>query len=264
MTRARGEKNMGREQVPVGIVVPGRNAAATLRPTLARIPVAQLDRLRVRAKLYLVDDGSRDGTREVMRRVEAVPPPGPLPAVVLVHAENRGYGAALKTGLAASLAEGNRAHVQLHSDGQYAPEELPSMLAPILQDRADVVIGSKFLLGHVLEQGMPLARMLGLRLADALENAVFGLEGLEYHSGYMAYSSAALERIPFETLTDKFHFDGQMVLSAGKASLAIARVPIRTSYAPGSSSLAPVPYLGEILATLLAYGRGKFWFQEGR
>ena len=181
---------------------------------------------------------------------------------LLTHPQNRGYGAAQKTGLAASAGAGNDGHVILHSDGQYAPEELEVMLEPLRDRRADVVIGSKFKKGRVVSQGMPLPRMLGIRAADCLENRLLGVSGLEFHSGYMAYSAKALAAIPFTTLTDRFHFDGEMVLSAAKAGLKTEFVPISTSYAAGTSSLHPLPYLKELVSTVLKYRCGRYWFQR--
>jgi len=225
----------------VGIIIPAYNAARTLPDVLQRIPADRLAELGCAARVYVVDDGSTDGT--AASETHAVR--------VLRHERNRGYGAALKTGLAASCGDGNALHVILHADGQYAPEELPQMLAPLLAGRADVVIGSKFLGGNVLAQGMPLSRMLGIRFFDWLENLRFGTDDLEFHSGYMAYSSAALGKLPFARLTDRFHFDGQMVAAAARLGLRVERVPITTDYSAGTSSLAAGPYVREILGTIL-------------
>ena len=176
---------------------------------------------------------------------------------LLEHQKNRGYGAAQKTGLQMSLADANDYHVILHADGQYAPEELPDVLAPLLSGSADVVIGSKFLKGHVLRQGMPFFRMVGIRLIDRLENLVYGMKGLEFHSGYMAYSAAALRCVPFLSLTDGFHFDGEMVVVAARAGLRIQRVPISTCYGDSVSSLKVLPYLGEVLRSIVRNARRK-------
>ncbi len=244
----------------VGIVMPAYNAQATLEATVARIPVTALEECGVSVTLYLVDDGSTDGTARVVRRVAAR---CPFPVVPLAHPTNRGYGAAQKTGLEASLNHKNGCHVILHADGQYAPEELGTLLQPLLVGRADVVIGSKFLRGKVLRQGMPVSRAVGIRLCDLVENRILGLRGLEFHSGYMAYTSKALRDIPFHTLTDRFHFDGEMVLSAAHGGLRIEKVPISTWYGAGTSSLRVLPYLKELVETARKYRRGEYWFQRG-
>ena len=229
--------------------MPAFNAARTLEPTLHRIPFAALEQ-GWRPRIYVVDDGSTDGTGERARRAG---PQMSVPLRVLTHPENRGYGAAQKTGLSASLEDGNAIHLILHSDGQYAPEEMVGLLEPMASGAAHGVIGSRFKKGEVLAQGMPLARMLGIRLLDNLENFIFGLDGMEFHSGYMGYTTALLEAIPFEQLTDRFHFDGQMVLCAAKAGFELTLVPISTSYGPDTSSLAPLSYLLEVAGVLLEY-----------
>lgn len=239
--------------------MPAYCAAATVVRTIERIPVDALRTEGCRLELFVVDDGSDDGTAEAIR---AAAPFHQLAVILLTHPENRGYGAAQKTGLAASTRAGNQAHVILHSDGQYAPEELAKMLKPIRIGRAEVVIGSKFKRGKLLNQGMPLSRMLGIWAADGLENRLLGVSGLEFHSGYTAYSAGALATVPFDTLTDRFHFDGEMVLSAAKAGLGTELIPISTNYSEGTSSLQPLPYLKELVSTVLKYRCGGYWFQK--
>jgi len=243
----------------VGIIMPAYNAEATVVPTIQRIPVDRLLDAGVSSSLYLVNDGSTDGTAENLEGTELDPR---LSLTVLTHPSNMGYGAAQKTGLSASLDRGNEAHVLLHADGQYAPEELVQMLGPLRQGAgADITVGSKFKKGNVLRQGMPVSRMLGIRLLDLVENLAFGLRGLEYHSGYMAYSTAALKRIRFGQLTDGFHFDGEMVLSGSKSGMKVVLVPISTCYSLETSSLNTWPYLREVLSTVLKYRKGLYWFQ---
>ena len=243
----------------VGIIMPAYRAARTVVHTIERIPADALRRAGCKLELFVIDDGSSDGTGAAVRAAAPFPD---LVVTLLTHPQNRGYGAAQKTGLAASAGAGNDGHVVLHSDGQYAPEELEVMLEPLRTFRADVVIGSKFKKGRVLSQGMPLSRMLGIRAADSLENRLLGVTGLEFHSGYMAYSAKALAAVPFTTLTDRFHFDGEMVLSAAKAGLKTELAPISTSYAKGTSSLAPLPYLRELMSTVMRYRCGSYWFQQ--
>lgn len=226
--------------------------AATLRRLAAEAP-----RLPA-AEVLLVDDGSSDGTAAAAR---AAAEEFGLNLRVLSHPSNRGYGAAQKTGLKAALELGCRAAALLHSDGQYAPEELRAVASPVLSGSADVCVGSRLLSGRALEQGMPPARYWANRGLTALENLVFGLRFAEYHTGYMAYSADALRAIKFETLTDRFHFDGEMLLCAGKLGLRVAQVPVSAYYGPGSSSLSPVPYLAEVAGVLLRYLRRGYFFQ---
>ena len=230
--------------------MPAFNAARTIDATIRRLPWASLKEAGWLPRVYVVDDGSTDGTGRQARQTK---PLVSCPFRVLAHKQNRGYGAAQKTGLTASLEDGNTAHVILHADGQYAPEEMVNLLEPMLRGTAHGVIGSRFKKGRVLAQGMPLARMLGIRLLDNLENFIFGLDGMEFHSGYMGYTTPVLDAVPFEQLTDRFHFDGQMVLCAAKAGFDLKLVPISTFYGPDTSSLAPLSYLLEVTGVLLEY-----------
>ena len=230
--------------------MPAFNAARTINVTIRRIPLASLEEAGWLPRVYVVDDGSTDGTGRQARQAKHHVS---FPIQVLAHDQNQGYGAAQKTGLSASLGDGNTAHVILHADGQYAPEEMVSLLEPMRRGTAQGVIGSRFKKGEVLAQGMPLARMLGIRLLDNLENFIFGLDGMEFHSGYMGYTTPLLEVVPFEQLTDRFHFDGQMVLCSAKAGFDLTLVPISTSYGPDTSSLAPLSYLLEVTGVLLEY-----------
>ena len=118
-----------------------------------------------------------------------------------------------------------------------------------------MVIGSKFARGGVLRQGMPPARYVGIRLLDALENRLYGLRGLEFHSGYMAYTSAVLAAVPLTELTDGYHFDGELVRAAGRAGLRVVKVPIATRYGGDTTSLRPLPYLAEVARSIGRYLR---------
>jgi len=247
---------------PVGLIMPAYNAASTILPTIDRIPLAALRGAGLEPTLYVVDDGCTDGTPDRLTELGDEPP---LPVVLLTHPANRGYGAAQKTGLRRSLADGNLFHVLLHSDGQYAPEELPLMFEPLASGRAEVVIGSKFVGRGRFVREIPLPRLIGIVAIDWIENRVFGLKDMEFHSGYMGYASPVIEAVPLERLRDRFHFDGEMVLSTAHLGFRIVRVPISATYGGTVSSLKPLPYLKEVLEVLRTYRRGGFWFQqEGR
>lgn len=241
----------------LAIVVPALNAARTLRATLRRVPVGELPSTTV----LVVDDGSRDGTAAVAREVAAE---AGLDVTVLVHEVNRGYGAAQKTAFRHALAAGCACAVLLHSDGQYAPEELPRVAGPLLRGEAEVVVGSRVASGRAVNEGMPLSRYVGNRVLSFIANRLYGLSFTEYHTGYMGYSACALRRIPFERLGDRFHFDGEMLLCAGKLGLRVVEVPVSTHFGPESSSLAVLPYLREVAGVMWRYAAGGYDFLPDR
>lgn len=234
------------------IVIPAYKAAATLPGVLRRIPAetyAETERILV------VEDGGEgvppSTTQELREEYGKVE--------VLWHEANRGYGAAQKTGFRRALDMGARFVALLHADGQYAPEKLPDLLKPLVEGKCDVVLGSRMKVrGDALRGGMPRYKYVANRALTTLENLVYGLNLSEYHSGYMLYSRRALEAIPFETLSNRFHFDGEMLLVAGKRRLRIADVPIPTHYGDEESHLRPIRYGFEVLGVILKYLRGKY------
>jgi glycosyltransferase involved in cell wall biosynthesis len=178
---------------------------------------------------------------------------------VLLHEHNKGYGGAQKTGFTRALELGADVAVLLHADGQYAPEAMERLYAPLLRDEADVVLGSRMKdYRSALRGGMPFYKFAANIGLTTLENLAYGMKLSEYHSGYMLYSRRALEKIPFEKLSDTFHFDGEMLLMAGKKKLRIADLPIPTHYGDEESHLKPIPYGLEVLKVILKNFQGKY------
>jgi glycosyltransferase involved in cell wall biosynthesis len=238
----------------IAIVIPAYKAAQTLPGVLARIPAGLHETLY---KIYIVEDGGekvpRSATPELL---EKYPKAG-----VLFHEHNRGYGAAQKTGYRAALDAGADIAAMLHADGQYAPEELPRLLAPLIAGAADIVLGSRMRSWRsALSGGMPKYKFVANICLTQLENLAYGLRFSEYHSGYMLYSRRALTVVPFEKLSDTFHFDGEMLLVGAKRGLRVADLPIPTHYGDEESHLKPVKYGFEVLGVIRDYWRGKYDF----
>lgn len=233
------------------LLTPAYDAAATLAATYARIPDSIRSRIR---RAVIVDDGSRDGTYEEIQRLATV-----FPAVLpLRHPVNRGYGEALKTLLRAALAEQAAAAVVLHADGQYAPESLPEMLAPLETGSADLVQGSRLLGGGALAGGMPLYKFLANRGLTAIENAAFGLSLAEYHSGYMGYTRSFLEAVQFAAFSGSFDFDLEMMAAARAGGYRIREIPIPTRYAGEVSHVRSIPYGLRVLGVVARYLGGRY------
>ena len=202
----------------------------------------------------VVDDGSTDDTLEAAERVRSN-----LPSLtILRHPENRGYGAAVKTLLSHALETNAAITVILHADGQYSPEKLPELLAPLVAGKADLVQGSRMLGGGALAGGMPLYKYAANRILTAIENRAFGMRLAEFHSGYMLYSRAALAAIPFRRLSDSFDFDLEMLVCARLLDLAIAEVAIPTIYADEVSHLKPIAYGLDVLRVVRRFRRGDY------
>src|SRR6202040_2515799 len=202
------------------VVMPAYNAAKTLKITYEAIPHTVVD------QIILVDDGSTDKTLEIARQ---------LHLTVFVHTRNYGYGANQKTCYTEALKEGADIVVMLHPDYQYDPTLLPEVVAPIKAGECDIVLGSRFLAGKTLEQGMPWWKYLGNRALTKLENWVLGLSLSEYHTGYRAYNRRVLEEIPFSLNSDKFVFDQELLVQATHLGFRIKEVPVPTKYFPEAS-----------------------------
>jgi glycosyltransferase involved in cell wall biosynthesis len=235
------------------IVMPAYKAAKTIESVFERIPKDFYERIH---RIVVVNDGSTDNTAEVIERLSKR-----YGKILCVnHEKNKGYGAAQKTGFSKAVELDADIAVLLHSDGQYAPELLSKMVGPIENGGADVVMGSRFLGGGALKGGMPLHKYVGNRLLTAIENIAYGMSISEFHTGYMVYSKRALEAIDFNRLSDTFHFDGEMVMMAGKKKLRIVEIGIPTRYAEEESHLKPVKYGLDVLGIILKEKRGGYDF----
>ena len=101
----------------------------------------------------------------------------------------------------------------VHGDGQYAPEALPVLLEPIINEKADLVMGSRMAtkLG-ALKGGMPLYKFVGNKVLTFYQNLVLGTDLYEFHTGYRLYSVEAIKKLPFDLVTNGFHFDNEIFL----------------------------------------------------
>lgn len=147
------------------------------------------------------------------------------------HTKNLGYGGNQKAGYALAMERGLDIVVMLHGDGQYAPELLPEMVAPLVRGDCDAVFGSRMMRsGAARSGGMPLYKRIGNQILTWFENRALGTELTEFHSGYRAYRVSALRDIPLEHNTDDFDFDTQIIIQLVEAGKKIVEIPIPTHY----------------------------------
>ena len=205
----------------VVVVMPAYNAARTLHMTYAELPRDEVD------LVILVDDGSRDETVEIARS---------LGLELFVHNRNYGYGANQKTCYREALRAGADVVAMVHPDYQYDPTLLPDIIRPIREGAADVVLGSRLLAGNAMTQGMPWWKYISNRFLTVLENRVFGLRLSEFHTGYRAYTRAALENVNLEMNSDNFIFDQEIIAQFVELGARITEVPVPTRYFPQASS----------------------------
>lgn len=208
----------------IGIFVIAYNAEAHIRKTLERIPSAIMDAVTV---VYVIDDCSLDETVDEAIQCQAQYPK----LVVIRNRVNRRYGGNQKTGYQYAIDQELDLVVMLHADGQYAPEQLPQILQPLVENRADAVLGSRMLEhGRAIKGGMPKYKYAGNRVLTWIQNRVTGMRLSEFHSGYRAYSVSQLALIPFWANSDEWHFDTQILLQIQQTGGVILEVPIPTYY----------------------------------
>lgn len=205
------------------VVMPAYNAAKTLKDTYEKIPHDLVD------EIILVDDASKDDTYTKAKD---------LGIVSLRHRHNLGYGGNQKTCYSEALARGADIIVMVHPDGQYDPKFLKEIVQPILEGKADVVLGSRMLnKKNALKGGMPVWKFISNVFLTTMENLVLGLRLAEYHTGYRAYSRQFLEKIPFMRNSNDFVFDTQVLVQAAYFKIKIEEIPISTIYFSDASSV---------------------------
>ncbi len=233
----------------IGVLVVAYNAESTLRATLDRVPVDFRERI---AEVIVLDDASHDDTF-AQGHAWAERPDTPSTLVVR-HTKNLGYGGNQKAAYKLALERGLDIVVLLHGDGQYAPELLPGMVAPLERGECDAVMGSRMMdKGAARRGGMPLYKLAGNRILTRAENALLGTALTEFHSGYRAYSTSALRDIPFEHNTDDFDFDTQIIVQLLDAGKRILEIPIPTYYGDEICYVNGMRYAKDVVKDVVEY-----------
>ncbi len=207
----------------VVVVMPAYNAAKTLEKTYKDIPIDVAD------EVLVVDDNSHDETVEVAKKLN-------LP--VFVHPQNLGYGGNQKTCYVQALARGADIVVMIHPDYQYDATLTGYLIQPILEGRADIMLGSRIRSRkEALAGGMPLYKYISNRFLTFIENLVLGLNLSEYHTGFRAYRKEVLEKVPFNLFSDDFVFDQEILIVAHYAGFRMGEIAVPVRYFPEASSI---------------------------
>ena len=205
------------------VIMPAYNAEATLEQTVSDIPNGIVD------EVILVDDFSNDKTVEIAKRLDLT---------VILHNENRGYGANQKTCYDEALKREPDSVVMLHPDYQYDPRIIPYALGFIETDICDIVIGSRIRdRKETLAGGMPRYKYYGNRFLTIIENITFGQNLGDFHSGFRVFKREVLRKINYQYNSDNFVFDSQVLAQAVYSGFRIGDVPIPTRYFPEASSI---------------------------
>jgi glycosyltransferase involved in cell wall biosynthesis len=190
----------------VSVVIPAYNEVQTIAEVLRRITSAQRD-----VEIVIVDDGSTDGTREVLRSRPDV--------TVVFHQHNAGKGAAIRTGLA--YVTGDVVIVQ-DADLEYSPEDYPVLLAPILSGDADVVYGSRFLGGP--HRVLFFWHSVANGLLTLLSNMLSDLNLTDMETGFKVFRASVLKDLHLQS--DRFGFEPEITARIAQRGCRIYEVPI--------------------------------------
>ncbi len=213
----------------VAVVIPAYEAADTIPGVVDGVL-----RALPGAKVYVVDDGSRDKTGD--KAGEEGRGKG---VTVLTHPRNLGKGAALRTGIARALADGARIVVTLDADGQHAPAQLPRLLAPLARDEADLVLGAR-----ARTAAMPWRRRCtnwrGQPIADA-------------QTGFRAFSRAVAHAA--RPAGSRYDFETAFLLQALARGFRVRSVPVATIYDGGRSHFRSWADSWRLALVFARYGR---------
>ncbi|MCP5042180.1 MAG: glycosyltransferase [bacterium] len=205
-----------------------------------------------RIQFLVIDDAGGDATAEVLQRwIDAR---GIRNVSVARNPVNQRYGGNQKLGYRYALEAGFDFTILLHGDGQYAPEMLPDFIDIWERTGAGVVLGTR--MGSIKSAragGMPLYKLIANMGLTWFQNKLTGLDLKEYHTGYRAYSSAFLRRVPFEINTNEYHFDTEMLLQAANIGARIEEFDIPTHYGDEDCNVDGVQYGTDVLRETIRY-----------
>jgi len=197
----------------LSIVMPVYNEKDTVEKIISRVMSVDVG---LEKELVIVDDFSQDGTRDILAKLND-------PRIkVFFHPENLGKGSALQTGF--SKAAGDIVLVQ-DADLEYDPDEYPVLLRPILDGRADVVYGSRFLSGP--HRVLFFWHSVGNKLLTTFSNMLSNLNLTDMETCYKVFKKSVLDRIKLKS--KRFGFEPEVTIKISKIKVRIYEVPISYS-----------------------------------
>ena len=197
----------------LSIIVPVYNERNTVQELLRRVRAVDLG--EIAKEIIIVDDGSTDGTGEILKLEED------SSTKVLRREKNRGKGAAVRAAL--PHATGDYVIIQ-DADLEYDPEDYRAMLAPVMKRKADVVYGSRFTGEH---RDMLYWHWVGNKFLSFMTNVLYNTTLSDMETCYKLFSRESLEGI--EILSDRFEFEPEITAKILKKKVRIYEVPV--SYA---------------------------------
>lgn len=205
------------------VVLPAYNAEKTLEQTYAEIPFDIVD------DVILTDDCSKDLTVQKAKELGI--------KEIHIHEFNKGYGGNQKTCYNRALELGADIVIMLHPDYQYTPKLIQSISYLIANELYPAVLASRILGKGALKGGMPIIKYIANRILTLSQNILMHQKLSEYHSGYRAFSADVLRKINFNSNSDDFVFDNEMLAQILYAGFEIGEVTCPTKYFKEASSI---------------------------
>jgi glycosyltransferase involved in cell wall biosynthesis len=201
------------------------NVERLLEKALSKIPPALVD------DVFVMDDGSRDGTSDVARR---------LGLCVYRNERNLGYGGNLRAGLRRAIEDHGADYVvEIHGDGaQFNPEAIAAAV-PLMERGVPFILGSRFVEpGRARRNGMSLARFLANKGLSALARRVLRLPLSEFHSGFRIYSRRLVEALPLHANASDHLFSFEILAQAAYHDVDVREVPVEADYLSEHTSIS--------------------------
>lgn len=199
----------------LSIIMPVYNEAATIEKILEL--VQNID-VGMEKEIIVVDDCSTDGTREILKNLEAS-------HRIFYHNKNQGKGAALKTGF--SKSEGDIVLIQ-DADLEYDPSDYSVLLDPIIKGRADVVYGSRFI-GDRPHRVLYNAHYIANRFLTFLSNMLTGLNLTDMETGYKVFTRKTLDLIKSRLVSKRFGIEPELTARVAKNKFRVYEVGVSYS-----------------------------------
>jgi glycosyltransferase involved in cell wall biosynthesis len=193
------------------VIIPALNEEALIAGVIRRIP-AQIDGIND-METIVVDDGSKDRTVAVARECGAD---------TISFASNLGLGVAVRTGLAEAVKRGADIVVNIDADGQHNPEDIPALIGPIMDGRADFVIASRFK-DPALTPDMQRLKLWGNRVMSRLVSTLSGRRFHDVSCGFRAYSRRAAKALD---LKGSFTYTHESILFFAQRGFRIVELPV--------------------------------------
>ena len=205
----------------LSIIIPVFNEERTLSRLVSAVKSVELP---LEKEIILVDDCSSDNSREILYHIsKSVEGRPPHEVRVLVLEKNQGKGAAVKRGF--EEATGDIVLIQ-DADLEYDPQEYPTLIKPILEGRADVVYGSRFLKSELRNKIVYKRGYMFSRILNWFSGVLSGVQLTDMYTCYKVFSKEAIDRIHPRLMSKRFGIDPELTAWAAKFELRIVEAPI--------------------------------------